>query len=83
MLWNIQERNNMKIRFMQYLPEISWMSYDSSNPGNSEPTLVREAPAVVYNPVKMKTPNDPISPSACFRVFYGEENWEAVNVYRS
>ena len=70
----------MKKRFIQFLPEMSWMSYDA----NCEHSVrVYEAPLVVYNSDRLNNINDPIPASACVVVFYGEKNWEAVNVYRS
>lgn len=56
------------------------MSYDANCEGGVK---VYEATLVVYNPDRLNNINDPIPPSASVRVFYGDENWEAVNVYRS
>lgn len=73
-------KSNMKKSFIQFWPEMSWMSYDANCGGG---VRVYIAPLVVYNPDRLNNINDPIPPSASVRVFYGDENWEAVNVYRS
>jgi hypothetical protein len=39
------------------------------------------APMVVYNPIKPKRLNDPISPSASFMMIIGSEDWNAPNRY--
>jgi hypothetical protein len=39
------------------------------------------APMVVYNPIKPKTIDDDISPSASYILVIGPEDWDAPNRY--